>query len=209
MVQHRSFEETIVKLVQLRVGDHAFIRRSDGCWTYARVSARSFGGTTSQFKFIVDKKSSTKVIKASQWVKFIRLEKQQDPSTVTVDQEFTDAMASATLISEGNENLDDAMTAEDFIRYQSSSRSSSHHLDSDSRYSQAMKCNGASTRRCYSFTTKHPTEKKDRNNGVQRCSSVKSMKSCDLKFNQQAFLVALGSINNRESIKRTSFSRAA
>lgn len=209
MVQHESFEETIVKVVQLRVGDHAFILRSEGYWTYARVSARSFGGTTSLFKFIVDQKSSTKVIKASQWTKFIRLEKHQDPSTLLVNQDFREVVVSDRSITGDNTNLENAMTAEDFDCCQSSSRSPAHHLDSGSRYTQSTKYDGVPTRRCNSFTTKHPTEKKEKSNGVQRCNSARSIKSCDLKFNQQAFLVALGSIKNRESERRTSSSRAA
>jgi hypothetical protein len=62
----------------LRVSDAAFVRRSDGTWTYAVVKDRTHGENAS-IKFKVNARGSTKSFPPSQWGTYIRrIQRQTD-----------------------------------------------------------------------------------------------------------------------------------
>lgn len=71
-------EETSLKSVSsLHVHDFAFIKRSDGDWTYAVLALRSFETVRGDLKecmtFVVDDYGATKTIDKFQWSNYIRL----------------------------------------------------------------------------------------------------------------------------------------
>lgn len=63
-----SKKETAAAVALLRVSDAAFVRRSDGNWTYAIVKER----TDASIKFKVNARGSTKSFPMSQWGSYIR-----------------------------------------------------------------------------------------------------------------------------------------
>ena len=69
-------KETAAAVALLRVSDAAFVRRSDGNWTYAVVKQRTEGSDAS-IKFKVNSRGSTKSFPMSQWGSYIRRIKQQ------------------------------------------------------------------------------------------------------------------------------------
>lgn len=66
-----SKKETAAAVALLRVSDAAFVRRSDGNWTYAVVKERVDGNDAS-IKFKVNARGSTKSFPMSQWGSYIR-----------------------------------------------------------------------------------------------------------------------------------------
>jgi hypothetical protein len=71
-----SKKETAAAVALLRVSDAAFVRRSDGNWTYAIVKDRTEGSDAS-IKFKVNARGSTKSFPTSQWGSYIRRIKRQ------------------------------------------------------------------------------------------------------------------------------------
>jgi len=66
-------KETAASVAQIRVHDAAFVRRSDGSWTYAIVKDRTYddnGEGTIRFK--VNLRGSTKAFPTSQWGTYVR-----------------------------------------------------------------------------------------------------------------------------------------
>lgn len=64
-------KDTAAAVALLRVSDGAFVRRSDGNWTYAVVKDRTDGPDAS-IKFRVNARGSTKSFPMSQWGSYIR-----------------------------------------------------------------------------------------------------------------------------------------
>lgn len=71
MIVHTSKKDTAAAVALLRVSDAAFVRRSDGNWTYAIVKDRTDGNDAS-IKFKVNARGSTKSFPMSQWGSYIR-----------------------------------------------------------------------------------------------------------------------------------------
>ena len=69
-------KETAAAVALLRVSDGAFVRRSDGNWTYAVVKQR-IEGSNASIKFKVNSRGSTKSFPMSQWGSYIRRIKPQ------------------------------------------------------------------------------------------------------------------------------------
>eukprot|EP00956_Cyclotella_meneghiniana_P035872 scaffold118851_cov54-Cyclotella_meneghiniana.AAC.3 len=70
---------------QLKNGDFAFVKRSNGSWTYAMLAHRSRGSSyeEEQMVFVLDEKGSSKVIDEKDWARFIRcLAESEDEITV-------------------------------------------------------------------------------------------------------------------------------
>ena len=61
----------MAKIAKLREHQAAYIKRTDGSWTYATVKERKVGGLE-YLLFKVNKRGSTKKIERHQWAKFIR-----------------------------------------------------------------------------------------------------------------------------------------
>eukprot|EP00956_Cyclotella_meneghiniana_P034219 scaffold102510_cov57-Cyclotella_meneghiniana.AAC.3 len=59
---------------QLKNGDFAFVKRSNGSWTYAMLAHRSRGSSyeDEHMMFVLDEKGSSKVIDEKDWARFIR-----------------------------------------------------------------------------------------------------------------------------------------
>ncbi|KAL3779776.1 hypothetical protein HJC23_005993 [Cyclotella cryptica] len=80
---------------QLKNYDFAFIKRTDGSWTYSILASRSCVGGLELSEspeecmlFVMSDGGSTKLIKRRQWVDFIRL--------VAVEEDFADGVETAT-----------------------------------------------------------------------------------------------------------------
>jgi hypothetical protein len=67
-----SKRETAAAVAQIRVNDAAFVRRSDGSWTYAVVKDRVDDGRHESIRFKVNTRGSTKSFPPSQWGTYIR-----------------------------------------------------------------------------------------------------------------------------------------
>jgi hypothetical protein len=84
-----SKRATAAAVSLLRVSDAAFVRRSDGTWTYAVVKERTEGADAS-IKFKVNARGSTKSFPMSQWGTYIRRIKRQNDApakkSITLDQ---------------------------------------------------------------------------------------------------------------------------
>eukprot|EP00804_Cyclotella_cryptica_P009638 CCRYP_011193-RB/>CCRYP_011193-RB protein AED:0.05 eAED:0.05 QI:315/1/1/1/0.5/0.2/5/3172/1307 len=84
-----SKRATAAAVTLLRVSDAAFVRRSDGTWTYAVVKERTEGADAS-IKFKVNARGSTKSFPMSQWGTYIRRIKRQNDApakkAITLDQ---------------------------------------------------------------------------------------------------------------------------
>ena len=66
-----SKKATAAAVSMIRVNDAAFVRRSDGSWTYAIVKDRPVGENET-IRFKVNARGSTKAFPASQWGTYIR-----------------------------------------------------------------------------------------------------------------------------------------
>jgi len=66
-----SKRETAASVAQIRVHDAAWVRRSDGSWTYAVVKDRTFGDKGT-IRFKVNLRGSTKAFPISQWGTYVR-----------------------------------------------------------------------------------------------------------------------------------------
>lgn len=81
-----SKKETAASVAKIRVGDAAFVRRSDGSWTYAVVKDRTGGDEMDKkgtIRFMVNLRGSTKAFPTSQWGTYVRrihIERQADPT---------------------------------------------------------------------------------------------------------------------------------
>jgi hypothetical protein len=64
--------ETAAAVAQIRVNDAAFVRRSDGSWTYAIVKDQVDDGRNRSIRFKVNTRGSTKSFPPSQWGTYIR-----------------------------------------------------------------------------------------------------------------------------------------
>ena len=62
------------KVSQLKNYDYAFIKRSDGSWTYAIVANRYHSNNDGEdfIMFVLDEAGCTKIIKKKQWANFVR-----------------------------------------------------------------------------------------------------------------------------------------
>jgi hypothetical protein len=67
-----SKRETAAAVAQLRVNDAAFVRRSDGSWTYAVMKDQVDDGRNRSIRFKVNTRGSTKSFPPSQWGTYIR-----------------------------------------------------------------------------------------------------------------------------------------
>jgi hypothetical protein len=67
-----SKRETAAAVAQIRVNDAAFVRRTDGSWTYAIVKDRVDDGRNQSIRFKVNTRGSTKAFPPSQWGTYIR-----------------------------------------------------------------------------------------------------------------------------------------
>lgn len=65
-------QESLIRIARLRVGDGAFVRRSDNVWTYARLKSREHGPDAS-LVFTVAARGATKSFPVSYWSQYIRL----------------------------------------------------------------------------------------------------------------------------------------
>ncbi|KAK1734398.1 hypothetical protein QTG54_014905 [Skeletonema marinoi] len=65
-------KETAAAVAQIRVNDAAFVRRSDGSWTYAIVKDQVDDGRNRSIRFKVNTRGSTKSFPPSQWGTYIR-----------------------------------------------------------------------------------------------------------------------------------------
>ncbi len=77
MIIEPCFKKTTEKASQLKNHDYAWIKRSDGSWTYGILACKSYVNSSLGVKeeclvFALCAKGSTKVIKKHQWAKFIR-----------------------------------------------------------------------------------------------------------------------------------------
>jgi len=76
-----SKKATAAAVAEIRSGDGAFVRRSDGSWTYAVVKDRTYGGDSPTIRFKVNVRGSTKAFPTSQWGTYVRrIRKREDPS---------------------------------------------------------------------------------------------------------------------------------
>lgn len=66
-----SREETVLAVSELREGDAAFLKRSDGSWSYAILISRP-DGDDPEIKFQINERGSTKSIKISQCGNYVR-----------------------------------------------------------------------------------------------------------------------------------------
>ena len=73
-----SSEATVVAVHKLRVGDCAFVCRSDGTWSYALVKSRSDADNDEAITFQVDTQGSIKICKILQFASHVRLPKEPD-----------------------------------------------------------------------------------------------------------------------------------
>lgn len=69
-----SKKETAAAVALLRKNDAAWVRRSDGSWTYAIVKDRTYdeSGKTGSLRFKVNLRGSTKAFPTSQWGTYVR-----------------------------------------------------------------------------------------------------------------------------------------
>jgi hypothetical protein len=86
-------EEAAKQAFALRVGDAAFIKRSDLKWTYALVTERNVDGAVT-LRFEVDAAKNRKSFPENQWGKYIRVISVKEPEPVAPTQEATDDAAS-------------------------------------------------------------------------------------------------------------------
>ena len=80
----------LYKVSQLKLHDFAFIKRSDGSWTYAILAYRNRSEVDNEvfMMFVMNETGSTRCIKKTQWASFIRcvvVEEIQESKTV-IDQ---------------------------------------------------------------------------------------------------------------------------
>jgi hypothetical protein len=81
MIIDRKKTTTAASVGKLRANEAAFIRRSDGSWTYAIVKDRSFdGGSSHSIRFQVNVRGCTKDFPESQWGTHVRCIKQRGAS---------------------------------------------------------------------------------------------------------------------------------
>jgi len=73
---------TAAAVGEIRPNDGAFVRRSDGSWTYAIVKSRSHGDNPT-IKFKVNARGSTKAFPTSQWGTYVRRIKLRAPAAPT------------------------------------------------------------------------------------------------------------------------------
>jgi hypothetical protein len=84
-----SKKATAAAVAKIRANDAAFVRRSDGSWTYAIVKDRSFGSIPS-IRFKVNARGSTKDFPETQWGTYVRRIKRRassNPRPAAVDNE--------------------------------------------------------------------------------------------------------------------------
>ena len=96
-----SKKATAAAVGEIRVNDAAFVRRSDGTWTYAIVKDRSYGASPS-IRFKVNVRGSTKEFPMSQWGTYVRpVRRRGDPSpanaTSRSDSELSEHLDSSKL----------------------------------------------------------------------------------------------------------------
>ena len=72
-----SKKATAALVAEIRANDAAFVRRSDGSWTYAVVKDRTYGETET-IRFKVNVRGSTKAFPISQWGTYVRRVKKRD-----------------------------------------------------------------------------------------------------------------------------------
>ena len=72
-----SKKATAALVAEIRANDAAFVRRSDGSWTYAVVKDRTYGETET-IRFKVNVRGSTKAFPTSQWGTYVRRVKKRD-----------------------------------------------------------------------------------------------------------------------------------
>jgi hypothetical protein len=64
----RSSSHMVSKVSTLKNYDFAFIKRTDGLWTYAILAYR----TEESMMFVMNETGSTKIIKKRQWAEYVR-----------------------------------------------------------------------------------------------------------------------------------------
>ena len=95
-----SKKATAAAVAKIRANDAAFVRRSDGSWTYAIVKDRSFGSVPS-IRFKVNARGSTKDFPETQWGTYVRRIKQRSssnprPAHAAVENEKLKARSKST-----------------------------------------------------------------------------------------------------------------
>lgn len=71
MIKEKDREVVVAQILKLQKGDPAFIRRTDGAWTFARVKTIDSGKDTAYF--FVNPSGSTKSYKSKYWHSHIRI----------------------------------------------------------------------------------------------------------------------------------------
>lgn len=97
---------TAALVSEIRVGDAAFVCRTDGRWTYAIAKGRTYGENPS-IKFKVNIRGSTKEFPSSQWGGFVRPVQQQqqradDDSAITAKSNHNSTFALGDFLDSHN-----------------------------------------------------------------------------------------------------------
>jgi hypothetical protein len=93
---------------QMKHYDFAFIKRTDGAWTYGILAHRSSDDDNDEcMMFVINKDGSTKLIRKKQWVEYIRCVAKNDakmkekvvPGSISLDENEQDVVSMVTSAS--------------------------------------------------------------------------------------------------------------